>query len=154
MRLRVLAIAALVAVVVAGVFVAHSVLPSLYSAAQNRAIGSNVSRFDAQAAFASYVGKWEVHGSLLTITAHRTGLEQWNTGPCTQASTETHMCNGNATITFTVNPNGSIKGMIQSVWYTQWDGKPVPAGFQSDPGDQKAGDTFELQHHGTHLLLA
>ncbi len=152
MRLRVLASAALVAVIVAGAFVAHFVLPSSSSATQNRARGSNVSRFDAQAVFASYVGKWEVHGSLLTITAHRTGLEQWNVGPCTQAPTETRMCNGNARITFTVNPNGSIKGTIQSAWYSQWDGQPVPAGFQSNPEDAHAGDTFELHHDGAHLL--
>ena len=152
MRLRVLAIAALVAVIVAGAFVAHFVVPSPYSAAQDRVIGSNVSRFNAQAVFASYVGKWEIHGSLLTITTQRTGLEQWNVGPCTQAFTVTRMCNGNATITFTVNPDGSIKGMIQSAWYTQWNGKPVPAGFQSNPEDEQAGDTFELQHKGAHLL--
>ncbi len=157
MRLRVLAIAALVAVIVAGAFVAHFVLPSPYSAAQNRAIGSNVSVSGSRVpnnikAFASYVGKWEVHGSLLTINAERTGLESWNVGPCTQSLTETRMCNGNAKITFTVNPDGSIKGTIQSVWYTQWDGEPVPAGFQSNPEDPQAGDTFELQHHGAHLL--
>jgi len=111
-----------------------------------------VSRFNTQAAFASYVGKWEVHGSLLTITAQRTGLEQWNVGPCRQLLTETRLCNGNAKLIFTVNPDGSIKGTIQSVWYTQWSGEPVPAGFQSDPDDQQAGDTFELQHHGAHLL--
>jgi len=111
-----------------------------------------VSRFDAQAVFAPYVGKWEVHGTLLTINAGRTGLETWNVRPCSQSSTETQLCNGNAKITFTVNPDGSIKGTIQSVWYTQWGGEPVPTGFQSDPGDQKAGDTFELQHNGAHLL--
>ena len=152
MRLRVLAIAALVAVIAAGVFVAHFVVPSPYSAAQNRAIGSHVNRFDAQAVFATYVGKWEVHGSLLTITAQHTGLEQWNVGRCTQASAETRMCNGNTNITFTVNPDGSIKRIIQSAWYTQWDGTPVPAGFQSDPADEQAGDAFELQHEGAHLL--
>src|SRR6266852_3447725 len=111
-----------------------------------------VSRFDAQAAFASYVGKWEVHGSLLTIHAEHTGLEQWNVGPCRRSLTQTQLCNGNAKLTFTVNPDGSIKGTIQSVWYTQWGGEPVPAGFQSDPEDEQAGDTFELQHDGTHLL--
>lgn len=152
MRLRVLAIAALVAVIVAGVFVAHFVLPSSYSSAQNRAIGSSVSRFDAQAVFPSYVGKWEVHGSLLTIHAERTGLEQWNVGPCTQLPTETRMCNGNATITFTVNADGSIKGLIRSAWYSQWNGKPVPAGFRSNPEDEQAGDTFDLHHNGAHLL--
>ena len=111
-----------------------------------------VSRFDAQAVFASYVGKWEVHGSLLTITAQRTGLEQWNAGPCTQSMTETRLCNGNATMTFTVNADGSIKGTIQSVWYTQWSGAPVPAGFHPDPENEQVGDTFVLQHHGAHLL--
>ena len=170
MRLRVLAIAALVAVIAAGALVAHFVLPSPSPAAQNRASGSNVSvsgsmvpnnikavgtrvsRFDAQAAFASYVGKWEVHGSLLTIHAERTGLELWNAGPCTQSMTETRLCDGNATMTFTVNADGSIKGTFQSVWYTQGNGEPAPAGFQSDPENPQAGDTFELQHHGAHLL--
>jgi len=112
-----------------------------------------VSQEGAQAAFASYVGKWEVHGSLLTINAQRTGLEQWNVGPCTQSSTETRMCNGNAKMTFTVNPDGSIQGTIQSVWYTQWSGEPAPAGFQSNPEDPQAGDTFKLQHKGAHLLF-
>jgi hypothetical protein len=111
-----------------------------------------VSQFDAHAVFASYVGKWEVHGSLLTITANRTGLEQWNVGPCGQSSTETLLCNGNATITFTVNPDGSIKGTIHSVKYTQWSGAPAPTGFQADPQDPQAGDTFELKHVKTHLL--
>src|SRR5215470_1813551 len=111
-----------------------------------------VSRFNAQAVFTSYVGKWEVHGSLLTIDVKRTGLVLWNAGPCVQSSTETQLCNGNAKITFTVNPDGSIKGTTQSVWYTQWSGQPAPAGYQPDPDGQKVGDTFELQHHGTHLL--
>ncbi len=105
-----------------------------------------------QAVFASYVGKWFVHGEVLTIHADRTGLDVWNAGPCTQSTTDTQLCGGNAKITFTVNADGSIKGMIQSVWYTQQDGKPAPAGFQSDPGDLHAGDTFKLQHHGAHLL--
>ena len=111
-----------------------------------------VRRFDAGAVFASYVGKWEVHGALLTIHAQRTGLYQWNAGACTPSMTETRLCEGNATITFTVNADGSIKGTIQSVWYTQGNGEPVPAGFQSDPEDPQAGDTFKLQHHGAHLL--
>jgi hypothetical protein len=102
--------------------------------------------------FASYVGKWEVHGAVLTIHAQRTGFEQWNVGACTQSLTETRLCNGNANMTFTVHADGSIKGTIQSVWYTQGNGEPAPAGFQSDPEDPQAGDTFELQHHGAHLL--
>ena len=110
------------------------------------------SPLDAGAVFASYVGKWEVHDALLTIHADRTGLEQWNAGPCTQSMTETRLCGGNANISFSVNADGSIKGTIQSIWYSQPNGKPAPAGFQSDPGDVQAGDTFELQHHGAHLL--
>jgi len=90
---------------------------------------------------------------LLTITANRTGLEQWNVGPCTQALTDnTPMCNGNAKITFTMNANGSIKGTFQSVWYTQWSGAPVPAGFRPDPEDPQVGNTFELKHVKAHLL--
>ena len=157
MRLRVLAIATLVAVIAAGGLVAHFVLPSPDPAAQNRASGSNVSVSGSMVpnnikTFASYVGKWEVHGSLLTINAKRTGLELWNAGACTQSMTETRLCEGNATITFTVNADGSIKGTFQSVWYTQGNGEPAPAGFQSDPENPQAGDTFELQHHGAHLL--
>src|SRR5215469_1633678 len=113
---------------------------------------SKVRPVDAQAVFAPYVGKWQVHDALLTISAGRTGIESWNVGPCTQSSTETAMCNGNAKITFTVNANGSIKGTFQSVWYTQWSGAPVPSGFQADSGDPHAGDTFELIHVKAHLL--
>lgn len=102
--------------------------------------------------FASYIGKWGVHDARLTINADQTGLEWWSVGPCTQLWTETRMCNGNAKIAFTANADGSIKGTIQSVWYTQWNGEPVPTGFQSDPDEQQAGDTFELQHDGAHLL--
>src|SRR5579885_2198562 len=101
----------------------------------------------AQTVFTSYVGKWEVHGSLLSINANHTGLEQWNAGPCAD-----QMCNGNAQITFTENADGSIKGTIQSVSYTQWNGNPAPAGFQPDSADPRAGNAFQLQHSGVHLL--
>ena len=113
---------------------------------------TKVPTFNAQAVFATYVGKWQVHDALLIIHANRTGLNQWNAGPCTQSSTETSLCNGNANMTVTVNADGSIKGTVQSVWYTQWNGKPAPAGFQSDPENLRAGDTFELQHQRAHLL--
>lgn len=106
----------------------------------------------AQTAFPSYVGKWEVHGSLLTINANHTGLEQWNVGPCSTSTTEVQMCNGNAKITFTEHADGSIKGAIQSVSYSQWNGGPAPTGFQPDPADPRAGDSFQLQHSGAHLL--
>ncbi len=105
-----------------------------------------------QTAFTSYVGKWEVHDSLLSINANHTGLEQWNVGPCSESTTEVQMCNGNAKITFTENADGSIKGTIQSVSYSQWDGGPAPTGFQPDSADPRAGDTFQLQHSGAHLL--
>jgi hypothetical protein len=103
----------------------------------------------AQMVFTSYVGKWEVHGSLLSINANHTGLEQWNVGPCSDAG---QMCNGNAHITFTVNADGSIKGTIQSVSYSQWNGNPAPTGFQPNAADPRAGDTLQLQHSGVHLL--
>ncbi|HEU5374916.1 MAG TPA: hypothetical protein VFV38_05725 [Ktedonobacteraceae bacterium] len=103
----------------------------------------------AQVVFASYVGKWEVHGSLLSINANHTGLEQWNVGPCSDAG---QMCNGNAHITFTVNADGSIKGTILSVNYSQWNGDLAPTGFQPDSADPQAGDTFQLQHSEIHLL--
>lgn len=103
----------------------------------------------AQTAFTSYIGKWEVHDSLLSINANQTGLEQWNVGPC---SDQGQMCNGNAKITFTGNADGSIKGTIQSVSYSQWNGDPAPTGFQPNSTDPQAGDTFQLQHNGTHLL--
>jgi hypothetical protein len=108
---------------------------------------SSVATAAAQTVFTSYVGKWEVHGSLLSINANHTGLEQWNAGPCAD-----QMCNGNAQITFTENADGSIKGTIQSVSYTQWNGNPAPAGFQPDSADPRAGNAFQLQHSGVHLL--
>jgi hypothetical protein len=104
----------------------------------------------AQPIFPSYIGKWEVHGSLLSINANHTGLEQWNVGPCSETTGQ--MCNGNATIRFTENANGSIKGTIQSVSYSQWSGGPAPTGFQPDAADPRTKDTFQLQHSGTHLL--
>lgn len=102
-----------------------------------------------QIAFTSYVGKWEVHGSLLTINGNKTGLEQWNVGPCSDTG---QMCNGNAHITFVENADGSVKGIIQSVSYSQWNGNPAPTGFRPDAADPRAGDTFQLQHSGAHLL--
>jgi len=101
----------------------------------------------AQTAFRSYAGKWEVHDSQLTINANRTGLEQWNVGPCSGS-----MCDGKAEITFTENADGSIKGTIQSISYSQWTGGPAPTGFQPDTADPRAGDTFQLQHNAAHLL--
>ncbi len=103
----------------------------------------------AQMVFTSYVGTWEVHGSLLAINANHTGLEQWNVGPCSNAG---QMCNGNAHITFAENGDGSIRGTIQSVSYTQWNGDPAPTGFQPDSADPRAGNMFQLQHSGIHLL--
>lgn len=104
---------------------------------------------DAQAAFTLYVGQWEVHDSLLSIQANQTGHEQWNVGPCSSAG---QMCNGTAQITFTKNADGSIKGTIQSVNYSQWNGNPAPGGFQPSSTDLRAGDTFQLQQSGAHLL--
>lgn len=101
----------------------------------------------AQQGFASYVGKWEVHDSLLTIQTNKTGLEQWNAGPCSG-----QMCNGNAQITFVEKADGSIQGTIQFVSYSQWNGDPAPTGFQPGVDDPQAGDTFQLQHSGSHLL--
>ena len=77
-----------------------------------------------------------------------TGLEQWNAGQCGNT-----MCGGNTHITFTVNTDGSIKGTIQSVNYSQANGTPVPAGYQPDSADDpQAGYTFQLQRSGAHLL--
>lgn len=119
-----------------------SLIPGLFS-------GSPTPTPVTHAVFTSYVGKWEVHGSLLSINADRTGLEQWNAGPCSDTG---QMCNGNAHLTFTENADGSIKGSIQLVSYSQWNGGPAPAGFRPDAADPRAGDTFQLQHSATHLL--
>jgi len=100
-----------------------------------------------QTVFKSYVGKWEVHDSLLTINVNHAGLEQWNVGPCSGS-----MCEGQAEITFTENADGSIKGTIHSISYIQWNGGPAPTRFQPDTADPRAGDTFQLQHNGAHLL--
>lgn len=102
---------------------------------------------EAQTAFMSYVGKWEVHDSQLTINVNHTGLEQWNVGPCSGS-----MCNGNAEITFIENADGSIKGTIHTISYSQWNGSPTPTGFRPDIADLRAGDAFQLQHNGAHLL--
>ena len=102
-----------------------------------------------QVSFTSYVGTWEVHGSLLSIKANQTGREQWNVGLCSSAG---QMCNGMAQVTFRENADGSIKGTIQSVSYSQWNGNPAPAGFQPNSADPQTGDTFQLQRSGVHLL--
>jgi uncharacterized protein (DUF2147 family) len=102
----------------------------------------------AQAIYESYVGKWEVHDAVLTINAGETGLDQWNAGPCGNT-----MCGGNAHIIFTVNTDGSLKGTIQSVDYTQANGNPPPSGFQPDTADDpQMGYTFQLQRNDVHLL--
>ena len=86
----------------------------------------------------------------MNITAsNQTGLFQWNAGPCSDAG---DLCNGNAQMAFTTNADGSITGTIQSVSYTLWSGSPAPAGYQPSTDDPKAGDTFQLQHSGAHLL--
>jgi hypothetical protein len=102
----------------------------------------------AQTVVNSYVGKWEVHDSVLTINANETGLLQWNAGPCGGT-----LCGGNAHITFIVNTDGSLKGTIQSVNYTQANGDPAPSGFQPDTADDpQTGYAFQLQHNDVHLL--
>ena len=102
----------------------------------------------AQTAFPSYVGKWQVHDALLTIDADQTGLFQWNAGPCGSGQ----MCNGNAHLAFTAQADGSIQATIQAVSYTLWSGDPAPAGYQPSADDPQAGDSFQLQHSGAHLL--
>ncbi len=103
---------------------------------------------NTQATFASYVGKWTVHDSVMTINANQTGLMIWNAGPCGSAG----LCGGNAPLIFTANADGSITGTIVSVTYLQGNGTPAPSGFQPSPDDVKAGDMFQLQHNGAHLL--
>jgi len=105
-----------------------------------------------QTAFTSYVGRWEVHDSLLAINANHTGLEQWNVGPCAELTTDTLQCEGTAAIAFTVNADGSLMGSIQSISYRQWNGHPAPTGFRPNAADPRTGDTFLLQHSGGHLL--
>jgi hypothetical protein len=90
----------------------------------------------------------QLHDALLAINADQTGLLQWNAGPCS----DTQLCNGNAHITFTENADGSIKGTIQSVDYSQWTGDPAPTGYQPSADDPRAGDAFQLQHNEAHLL--
>lgn len=61
------------------------------------------------------------------------------------------MCNGNAKMTFSVNLDGSIKGTIQSVWYTQWGGEPY-TGMAAGAGYIQPGYSFVLKRVGSHLL--
>ncbi len=61
-------------------------------------------------------------------------------------------CEGNAAIAFTENADGSIKGTIQSISYSQWNGGPTPTGFRPNAADPRTGDAFQLQHSGVHLL--
>ena len=122
---------------------------SLGSTTQTSAPPAATPTHATQTNFNTYVGKWEVHGALLNITANQAGVFQWNAGPCSDAG---DMCNGNAQMTFTTNADGSITGTIQSVSYTLWIGSPAPAGYQPSADDPKAGEAFQLQHSGAHLL--
>ena len=65
---------------------------------------------------------------------------------------EALLCDGTAAIAFTEHADGSIKGTILSITYSQWNGDPTPAGFQPNVADPRAGDTFQLQHSWVHLL--
>jgi hypothetical protein len=87
---------------------------------------------------------------LLTINAGKTGTQVWNAGPCT-ISGQTELCGGNANILFVENADGTITGTIQSVSYSSNNG-PAPSSYQPAASDPHAGDSFMLQHSGTHLL--
>ncbi len=100
-----------------------------------------VTRFDAQAVYSTYLGTWHVHGYDLTIKPDNTGQDIWHDG----FSPAGDWCNGNDTIAFTVMPDGSLVGTVQSSWYT-------PAGDGCLPGDWQPGDYFSLVHQGNHLL--
>jgi hypothetical protein len=100
---------------------------------------------------ATFVGKWVSHDDQLTIVANGTGVESWNSGPCTGGISG--LCTGIGNLAFTVNADGSLTGTYQSVSYDSSSG-PVPSGYQPAPGYPVVGNTISLKHNGTDLVAA
>jgi hypothetical protein len=105
----------------------------------------------ANSVLATYVGKWVSHDDQLTIAANGTGVENWNSGPCTGGISG--LCSGIGDLTFTVNGDGSLAGTYQSVTYQSSSG-PVPSNYQPAPGYPVVGNTISLKHNGADLLAA
>lgn len=110
----------------------------------------------ASPSLASFIGKWYVHGSALTINADGTGVFWSNAGPCFDSFSDPNspMCAVNEDLVFTGNADGTITGKITKVWYTEWDGSPTPPGY--DPGSvgvPRIGDMFKLRLVHPNLLI-
>jgi hypothetical protein len=100
---------------------------------------------------ATYAGKWVSHDDQLTIAANGTGVENWNTGPCTGGISG--LCAGTGNLTFMANADGSLSGTYQTVSYASSSG-PVPANYQPAPGYPVVGNAISLKHNGADLLAA
>ena len=129
-----------------------SVLLLAACAGQPPTVSTSTPTPPANTALASFVGKWVSHDDQLTIAANGTGVENWNAGPCVGQGTS-GLCDGIGNLMFTVNADGSLTGVYQSVSY-QSSGGPLPANYQPAPGYPVVGNTLAVKHAGTHLLAA
>lgn len=86
------------------------------------------------------VGRWWVHGTVVTMNADHTGTEVDNAGPCTDSFTETQSCSTHATITFASTATRVI-GRYTAVWtVNNITGKRVKN--PSVPPTYHVGNTF------------
>ncbi len=102
-------------------------------------------------AAALFVGKWTVHGAQMTINKDGTGTYSWNAGPCTDTAGQDQMCQGNASLRFTVNGD-TMTGTYVKVWFAA-DGKPAPAGFDGGYNGRMEGKTFTMRRNDEHTLI-
>lgn len=104
-------------------------------------------RVERELNLSSYVGKWWVHGSSMTMNADGTGIQTWNAGPCDDDDLgfSSHgMCTGNSELKFT-----SLEGGFQverlSIWYTDKNGsRYTPAAVREYGETLKVGDVSIL----------
>jgi hypothetical protein len=130
----------------------HGAINGLLDQFSDRSWAKVVVQRLANPPFTQFVGDWQVHGMQMTIKPDRTGVVQWNAGPCLDPFTSPPppWCSGHASIRFTPSTNGVI-GTYTRVWFTTWAGDNPPAGF--DPGtDNGAGYMFELRRVAPGLL--
>lgn len=106
--------------------------------------------------FRLFVGTWRVHGSTVTIRADRTGLMDWNAGPCQdllQHPGGPH-CQGYANLRF-----GPVQGRVLTaqvtgdVYYRTWDTNELyrdPVASRNEP--IKAGLQIQYRRITPHVL--
>jgi hypothetical protein len=106
--------------------------------------------------FSSFVGTWRVHGLTLKIQADRTGLMDWNAGPCEDLleHPDTPHCEGYANLRFDPIQGSVLTARVTGeVYYKTWDtGQiyPGPAASRNEP--IKTGLEIQLRRVAPHVL--